>query len=493
MSQAGKQLALLGGLLVVAAGLGAFAYFGVHQPDTKAAEKKDHDERLFAAEGPGERAPDGGAARAEFTRLVISARGENTTLERVPGGEWRLTAPVKAKADKLVLDGVVSQLQTARFKATLDENPDVPTLAKYGLDVPRFTVEAEAKVGDALTPRTVKLEGGIENTFDGSIFMRRGGDPAVHSAPGGVRFSLEKTTFELRDKKLFDFDPEQVKTFAARGPVNSWTIQRKDDGAWAFSTGELVDGPTFLGLCNALKGLSASSFPDDTPAQRAAMGVQAPAGQISITFKNGEALTLSVGRPGGDAGVKYYGLREAGEGALLGEVDAQALSFDRNPMDLRDHTLLPVKKELVTRLTLHPADGPDLVLEKESLDAGAEAWRMTAPRPGPIKVFKVTGALWTVTSLKAGKVAEPDLSRAAKFGLTEKSRWIALGGADGRELGRVVLGGPVPGNKEAVYARGLENQVVELDATRLTDLPWKLEDLVDAPPPSVPDAGSGGR
>ena len=50
------------------------------------------------------------------------------------------------------------------------------------------------------------LYGGIENPFDGSVYVRRDGDSRVYSADGAVRYALEKDLYALRDKEFLGFD-----------------------------------------------------------------------------------------------------------------------------------------------------------------------------------------------------------------------------------------------------------------------------------------------
>jgi hypothetical protein len=149
VTQLEKNLTALGALVLVSGALGLYAYFGVMKTEEREAERKETSEKLFAAQSPGEKLPDGGTPAAPvFTSIVVKAKGEVTTLEK-KGEEWWITAPLTAKTDKSAVDQLVSQLQSARVKATVEENPTDADLAKYGLDQPRFTVTAYAYLPDA--------------------------------------------------------------------------------------------------------------------------------------------------------------------------------------------------------------------------------------------------------------------------------------------------------------------------------------------------------
>ena len=236
MSQASKTLALLGALVGVAGGLGLYAYYGVARTDRVEQVRKEWSEHLFLLGAP-EQSPDGGPAPAPlFSSLTVKAKGETTVLERA-NGAWRLTAPVKAAADKVAVDALVSQLQSAKVKEQVEEHPDPAALEKYGLKEPRFGVHAyaylpDAKGGGAEDPtrrRELGLEGGIENPFDGSVYVRREGEKPVYSAEGGLRYALEKNTYDLREKELLTLEEPKLQRLEVKG---KYALERDPQRAW---------------------------------------------------------------------------------------------------------------------------------------------------------------------------------------------------------------------------------------------------------------------
>lgn len=485
MTQSSKTLLQLLVLVVVAGALGLFAYFGVHKKDEAETAKKDHDARLFAPEQPGEKAADAGVAKTDFSKLTVTFDGQTTVLEREPGAEWRVVAPVQAKADKLVLDALTSQLQTSKFKATLEENPDQATLTKYGLDAPKFVVEAIARVGGE--QRTVKLEGGIENTFDGTVYMRRNGEKPVFTAEGGVRYALAKTTFDLRDKQLFALDEKKLSKLTMKSKSNDWALERDASKQWVFTKpfSEPGDPTQVSAMIGSMSGERAQAFPADSAENRKAFGLEAPLLDVTATLDDGKTIRFRVGRPAGDAGEKLYALREDESGTVLAEVTNGATQFDRNPGDLKDKTVVRFKKEQVSKIVFHNADGSEVIVAKDSPDASAESWKVVAPRAGKAKVFKVTSVLWTLGAFKASTLGEEKPKDWAKFGIDAKSRFIALFDGD-TELARFTIGKEVPGKANTFYVRGTRNQVAESDGSRFNEFPAKAEDVLDEP---VVDAG----
>ena len=112
--------------------------------------------------------------------------------------------------------------------------------------------------------------------------------------------------------------------------------------------------------------------------------------------------------------------------------------------------------------------------------------RVTAPKAGPAKQFKIAALLWTVGSLKASDVVEDKPKDLKKYGF---DRWIALSGADGKELGRLWVGADNKETPGAKFVRGTRETVISTDGQRLADLPTKLDDLLDVSATPTGDAG----
>ena len=492
MTQAARTLLVLVVLLAAGIGVGLYAWKGVYEGDEKQTEVKNVEERLFSPLKAGEKLADGGLPRFEFVKLKLTAGGQTTVLERESReAAWKMTAPVAAGVDRIAVDGVTSQLQTSKFKYVADENPDDAALEKYGLKEPSFIVEAEALVGDARDRRSVTLRGGAENTFNGSIFMRRNDEKKVWGAEGGVKWSFQKTPLDLREKEVVSLDEQKVSRITVKTKNNDYTLERDADRNWMVEQAKPLKGEEkrFLadqnGISSSINGLKnerAIAFPAEQPATEPFE---------DLIFEQEDAgVRVKLWRLGGeDAGPpeRTVAWREDKRGAVLAEVSPNALGFfDRHPWDLRDRSLLQFKKDAVAKVTFHLEGGTELVVEKELADGGsAETWRVTAPVKGAAKQFKIAALMWTLGSIKASDVLEDKPKELKKFGF---DRWVSLADASGKELARLQLGAEVKDRPGFKYLKGSRDQIVAGDAQRLADMPAKIEDLLETPPVAA-DAG----
>jgi len=504
VTQLEKNLTALGALVLVSGALGLYAYFGVMKKEEREAERKETSEKLFAAQSPGEKLPDGGTPPAPvFTSIVVKAKGEVTTLEK-KGEEWWITAPLTAKTDKSAVDQLVSQLQSARVKATVEENPTDADLGKYGLDQPRFTVTAYAYLPDAKGEgstepsrrREVQLYGGIENTFDGSAYLRRGTEKAVYSIDGFAKQSLEKTTFDLRDKEVLAIDEGSMKQIEFKSKANRYLLERADANAWRLASPKMgnADSAMVSSMLSSFRNDRAVAFLNDSPEERKRSGVGSPVSEVTFLQASGDKVRIRLSKLKVGTDEKAFALRESGAESVLAEVPLAAVAaLDKSPLELRDKSVLSFKSDEVARITFAPGGGaPPIVVEKMSSDAGpSEEWRITAPAAAPAKKWKLSSVLWSLSSLKASSIGEDNPKDWVKYGISASSRSVTLADRSGKALARLELGSEVKGKPGAVYAKGSRGALLEIDSSRLAEVPWKTADLIEQPAPAI-DGGNPG-
>lgn len=502
MKQTEKSLLTLLATTLAAAGLGLYAYLGVKKPEQAQAVRKEQSEKLFATEAPGQKPAESATTAAPvFTQLTVQAQGVTTTLER-QGDTWRLTSPVSGKADKWAVEGILGQLQSGKFKTTIEEAPTDADLKKYGLQPPVFSVTARAYVPDAsgggkddpARQRTVTLHGGIENTFDGSLYVRRDGDPRVYSADGSVRYALEKDLYALRDKEVLGLDEASVKALDVKAMANSYSLEREADASWRLTKPLAVraDGERVKQTLQSLRQQRALSFPTDSAAERSKLGLDRPVVEARFTLDKGEPVRLRLSQVQEGAGSKVYALREQGSEATLAEVPEGTLAvLDLGLKELRTKTVLSFKREDVKRVVFYPGSGATpVVLANTNPAANAlEGWQVEAPKAGKAEGLKVASLLSLLASVKASTFGEAD-PKWDKYGITEDSRGFSLQDASGKELARLWIGSAVPDKEGFVYTRGSNPEVAEVEWAWLSHLPERLEDFLEASPTAATDGGT---
>jgi hypothetical protein len=495
-----KNLVSLLVFAAVAAGLGLYAYFGVMKPEQTEAERKAASDKLFATHAPGELGEDGGAPPAPYvTSMTVEAKGTTTVLER-KGPRWVITSPVEAPADDTVVSLVLDQLLKGQVTATVSENPTEEELQRFGLQPPTFIVKAKAYVPDAqgggeqdpARQRTVTLYGGIENTFDGSVYLRRDEDPKVYSAPGGVRMALDRDTSELRERKVFGLDKLALRRIEVKGKKGSYTLERTPvEMAWYMvQPVQLLVNSDLVGekLVN-LAERRAVSFPEDSAETRVKLGLDKPVLDAHFTLDPGEPVRLRVSRVEEGGTPRVYALREQGSEALLVEVkEALIGDLDMSPEELRDRRVLAYQLGEERMVAFHlGGKTPTLVVEKQAHtepDRPAYTWEVLPPAQGQVQQVKVAALLGKLADVKVAAFGERPKSWAT-YGITDTSRGVTLVGEKGEMLARLLVGQEVKGKPGRVWVRGSHDEVLEVEKAALGDLPASEADLLEAKKPEA--------
>jgi hypothetical protein len=460
-------------VLVVAAGaagaLGTYAYFGVLKTEARQAAEKAEAERILPSSAV---LDGGGGTESGFTSLTVSAKGARTDLVKDASG-WRLTSPVQGAGDAEAIEGLLRELAGGRFKTKVEEKPTAEDLQRYGLATPSFEVTASGPAG------RFTLKGGAENPYDGSVYAQRDQDPTVYALPGAARFAFQKGPSELRDKRLFPFDPAQVQGLDVQAKAFHYTVQRQGEKGWALTSPapKKADAEAVEGILDALKDARALSYTTEGE-----HSVNGDALHLVLTLKEGTA-TFSLDEESSETSPRVYARRELpGEPTAVMELPSNLLEAIRKPLDaVTDKALVDFDPHAVTQTDFLAPNTPTLRLQRETSDGGSgDSWRVTAPVGGPAKQWKMASVLWLLKSLKAKEVVEDSPKSWEKYGLGAEARVVVLKGSSGQEMGRFWIG-KTDAKSGAVFARGEKNQVVQVESDRLAELPKSVSDVLDSP------------
>ncbi|RKH91774.1 DUF4340 domain-containing protein, partial [Corallococcus sp. AB038B] len=138
------------------------------------------------------------------------------------------------------------------------------------------------------------LHGGVENTFDGSVYVRRDGDSKVYAAQGSVRWSLDKDTFALRSKELLGgLEATALATIEVRAQERSYVLQHETGTTkWRLTkpVAERADEARVATLLKNLKEHRALAFPSDSAQMRKKLGLESPLVDARFTPLSGEPV-----------------------------------------------------------------------------------------------------------------------------------------------------------------------------------------------------------
>ena len=367
-------------LLALAGALGAYIWFVEMKRDPSDAEPKG--ERVFS-----------GLEAEQITALTVTAsNGDVTTLEK-QGVGWMLKTPIAVKGDASEISGVTSNLASLDLTRVIDEAP--ASLEPFGLDTPRLSLAYTA----GGTTRTLLLGG---KTATGSDTYAKLADATrVFTVPSWLEQSLDRTTFQLRDKAVVSMDREAVDHLAIIGAPG--TIEIKKDGEdWRLvqpvqaraDTAEVNSLLTRLGS-GQMQGVVA-----EQPATLDVYGLQPARTTVTATGGGKTLAQVFVGSPSGETAVH---MRDASR-ALVFTIDKSlADDLQRSADAYRAKDLFAFRAFTLARLVVTRGD-TTRAFEKKTTGSGegaTSAWTQTEPADPSVNATTIDDLISRLSTLRA--------------------------------------------------------------------------------------------
>src|SRR5713101_7030649 len=424
------------GLVVVLAGLGAYIYFVTWKtPETDAGPKK---EKVFAA-----------LQADKIDELKVStAAGDVTTLKK-EGGAWQLTQPVAAKADESEVSGITTALTSIEVVRVVDESP--ANLNDYGLSNPRIEIDFKAS-GDK---DYRKLLVGEKTPTGGDLFAKRNDEKKIFLIPAFQETTLNRRTFDLREKVLLKFDREKVDSFDVSAGGKTLAVA-KEGGEWKITkpVQTRADFGTVEGLVGRLQTVQMKSIVTDEakPADLRQYGLDKPDATVNLNVGSARATLLL----GGKAPDNTVYARDASkpavvtvEGALLDELKKGADDYRRK--DLFEFRAFNANRVEVLR------NGQTVVFEK-------------VKGQGDNAKDKIDSLLSKLSNTRASSFVDS----SAKTGLDKPAMTITVKFEEGKKEEKVTFG--QVGN-DVFASRPGEPGAAKTDATDFNDAIKSLDEL----------------
>jgi hypothetical protein len=250
--------------------------------------------------------------RDAIDRVTLAPRGGTPVDLRRDGVNWRLAAPLAARADITPVDSMLSRVSTAQMSSIVAEGaePAPADLRTWGLDAPQLTVT----VGAGSTSATLALGAAKDDT---SIYARDLSRPIVFTVDSSLLTDLRKEPADLRVKDVFAFNAFSARTLdvthgaTAVAYTKSVPASGADASAqptWSRTKPEAgdVNQTAMTDLLNALSSLRADRFVDQVPATGENVEVAVRFGsadapeeeRVTLRRSGGTVYAVRAGEPG---------------------------------------------------------------------------------------------------------------------------------------------------------------------------------------------------
>ncbi len=260
-------------LLIFLVLAGSYAFLTWHQAQRESREQEA--KKLFAVK------------EAEITALTLKRGKEEISLARI-GQDWQLLKPLKAKADQVSLDAMTGTLAHLEMRRELGEQKD---LKAFGLEAPALVVEFTAQGKPHRLSLGARAPGGL------GYYTLRDQDPRVLIIAANHKESLDRPLIALRDRTLFSFDAEKVKTLKLRRGATLVDLEKTGPQSWRW-----VGRPQFAvrrdrveGLLRQLHIARVLEFVAEAPRDLRPYGLARPPVEVVVGLKDQGQERLALG------------------------------------------------------------------------------------------------------------------------------------------------------------------------------------------------------
>jgi hypothetical protein len=171
----------------------------------------------------------------QANRIEVDAV-ESFALSKQENGSWRLAAPHDYDADPALVQAFLKRFQALRIAEVAKEVVTDLDLPNYGLAEPtrqyRLLVDRIAPIA---AETLVHLNFGTNRAE--RIFVRRADENPVYLTGLDDVLFLPRKAFELRERRLWDFNTNQVESVQIHLQGRTHKLLRSGSGNWAFAPG----------------------------------------------------------------------------------------------------------------------------------------------------------------------------------------------------------------------------------------------------------------
>lgn len=224
---------------------------------------------------------------SDIRQIRVRRPGARIHLVRGEDGQWRITEPIQARADRQAAQRFVEALLTARIRDFVRD--DIAVADPYGLD--ESAIELTVDAGAGAETRTLRI-GRRTDADPTAVYAQRGGTRTVVTIPAVIAWMCLATLEDLRDRRLVPLSPDDVVGWCIeRGDVRTRIVRTNDVWTIVEPFVAPADENRVAAFLREWLGTRIDAFADDVP-------VPSPAIRLSwYRLDSTEPLAVSSAPP----------------------------------------------------------------------------------------------------------------------------------------------------------------------------------------------------
>ena len=217
--------------------------------------------------------------------------------------QWEFVAPEGVATDSMLVQSFVESLPDLEYTPVMEQTP--ASLADYGLDEPQRVLTIKLKQGE-----TVTVSVGGENPGGYAKYGMLGSSAGLFLLDSPDSSALEKTLFDLRDKRALPIALNQAQRLELDNPAGKIVMTKLPNNNWEMTQPVVrTDYAAANYFVIRLIGGLMKSIEEETPQSLDRYGLRRPRIRLQVKLPDG-SHTLSVGSDNKD-GEGYYAKNSA--------------------------------------------------------------------------------------------------------------------------------------------------------------------------------------
>ncbi|MGD8538424.1 MAG: DUF4340 domain-containing protein [Candidatus Aminicenantes bacterium] len=408
------------------------------------------------------------------------------TFKREGEDNWLISEPIEAKADRFEVDRIANDFSNLEIDRVVEEVPE--DLEKYGIPQKEISLKFKGKEDP------VKVLVGMENPLDQKFFAKREDETRVVLIASTHKTLLEKKVFDFREKKIFQYETDDVKGIELRSGDIQWAAEKSEE-EWFLKNpvASLAEKSDITSLLSSLSDLKAKEFVSEEKNEEEMKKFMLDTPEHTITLQmpleNQEVIFFIQ-----KVEDKLYATTSLS--SKIVEVEDTIISkLEKDPLEIRETEVADFYAWEVNKVSLERGDLSFAVLEDEKEDK----WHFDSAEKEEADMDKIEEFVRKIEALEAEEFIDPPLE-LKEFGLDPPAAKVTIRVKEDEEeseeisvlIGNTIEGKaekevPGPGDigetedkegiKEFVFVKNVRfDYIFKVDADFLEQLPKKKED-----------------
>ncbi len=391
------------------------------------------------------------------------------TFQKDEKGEWLITEPLQAKADKYEVDRLAQDFSDLKIERVVEAQAQ--SLEKYEIPKSEITLWYKDK------EKPVKILIGQENPLDNTFFAKKDDETKVVLIPSHLKSLMEKKLVDFRQKDIFKFETNEVKAVKLQAKNTRWEAEKKEEEWFLKSPVQaLAETSKIEGIMTSLSNLKAKEFVSEEKKEEEIRkyGLDKAEYEINLAMPlANKELTFLLHKEAD----KVYATTSQSSKIITAE-DTLLSDLEKEAKELREKEVAKFYSWDANKLHIKKGE-IDWTIAKDKDDN----WFFESPTKDPADKDKVQSFLRKIESLEASEFIDPPLN-LKDFGLDSPQAEVQIWTKERAEKEEkskettIFIGNEDKEAKKVVVKNARFDYLFRVDSAFLEEFPKELKDWI---------------